>query len=205
MFSLLLRIILLWMYSVSLFYKITEPKVAAPPGQEDEEQKQNYSHSKGHQDACQHRNLEQLLSTSDQLPYLWIQFQDKYPNAKWSYVWKIAFILVCLGLFFIVIFFLIFYVYFWGRQRERQREIEHKWGRGQRERETQNPKQLQASRCQHRAQHGARTHEPWDRGLSQSWTLNRLSHPGATLLFLIMVKKNPVVFTTLTISRYTVQ
>ena len=50
-------------------------------------------------------------------------------------------------------------------------------GKGQRERERQNPKQ--ALSCQHRARHGAQTHEPRDRDLSRSQTLNRLSHPGA--------------------------
>ena len=38
---------------------------------------------------------------------------------------------------------------------------------------------LQALSCQHRAQCGARTHEPWDHDLSRSRTLNRLSHTGA--------------------------
>ena len=44
--------------------------------------------------------------------------------------------------------------------------------------------------AQHRAQHGAWTHELWDHDLSQSWKLNPLSHPGApymhfSLLFLL--------------------
>ena len=38
---------------------------------------------------------------------------------------------------------------------------------------------LQALSCQLGAQHGAQTHELWDRDLSQSQTLNRLGHPGA--------------------------
>ena len=33
--------------------------------------------------------------------------------------------------------------------------------------------------CQHRARRGARAHEPRDHDLSQSWTLNQWSHPGA--------------------------
>ena len=37
----------------------------------------------------------------------------------------------------------------------------------------------QSPYCQHRAQSDARTHEPRDHDLSQSWMLNRLSHPGA--------------------------
>ena len=39
---------------------------------------------------------------------------------------------------------------------------------------------LQALSCQHRAQCRARTHEPWHHDLSQSRTLNLLSHLGAT-------------------------
>ena len=62
-------------------------------------------------------------------------------------------------------------------------------GRGaERERETQNPKD--APDCQHRAGHGARTHELRDRDLSRSQTLNPLSPPGAlspaNVLFLFM-------------------
>ena len=53
-------------------------------------------------------------------------------------------------------------------------------GKGQRETETQNPKQ--ALGCQDRTRQGARTREPGDRDLSQSPTLNRLSHPGAPVL-----------------------
>ena len=51
----------------------------------------------------------------------------------------------------------------------------------QREWETQNPKQLQAASCQHRARRGARTHGPRDRDLSRSRTLTRLRPPGAIL------------------------
>ena len=62
------------------------------------------------------------------------------------------------------------FIYFW----------ETAWAReGQRERETQNSKQLWALSCQHRARRGARTHGPWDHDLSQSRTPNWLSHPGA--------------------------
>ena len=46
----------------------------------------------------------------------------------------------------------------------------------EKERSKQDPKQ--APRSQHRARCGARTHELRDHGLSLSWTLNRLSHPG---------------------------
>ena len=60
-----------------------------------------------------------------------------------------------------------------------ERETECEQGRGRRERETQNPKQLQAPSCQHRARRGAGTREWRDCDLSRSRTLNRLSHPGA--------------------------
>ena len=53
-----------------------------------------------------------------------------------------------------------------GRSRERGR---HRiWSR------------LLALSCQHGARRGARTHELRDRDLSRSWTLNPLSHPGAS-------------------------
>ena len=52
-------------------------------------------------------------------------------------------------------------------------------GEEQRERETQNQSRLHALSCQHRARRGARTREPRDHDLSQSRTLNRLSHSGA--------------------------
>ena len=56
--------------------------------------------------------------------------------------------------------------------------IERAWaGKGQREMETENLKQ---STChQSKAQHGARTQEPWDSDLSWSQMFNWLSHPGA--------------------------
>ena len=57
-------------------------------------------------------------------------------------------------------------------------------GEGQRERETQNPKQLQALSCQHRARHGAWTHDLQNHDLSRSRTLNPLSHPGAPAHFI---------------------
>ena len=66
---------------------------------------------------------------------------------------------------------LFFFIYLLLRDRART-------GEEQRERETQNPKQLQAPSCQHRARRGARTHEPRDGELSRSWMLNRLSSPG---------------------------
>ena len=65
------------------------------------------------------------------------------------------------------------FIYLWETETEhkqgrvRERGIHRIWSR------------LQAPSCQHRAQRGARPHEPWDHDLSRSWTLNRLSHPGA--------------------------
>ena len=50
-------------------------------------------------------------------------------------------------------------------------------GGGQRDRETQNPKQAPGSELQHRAWHGAWTHELWDHDLSCRWTFNQMSHP----------------------------
>ena len=54
-------------------------------------------------------------------------------------------------------------------------------GRGRDRRRHRIASRLQALRCQHRGQHGARTHEQRDHGLSRSQPLNRLSHPGAPL------------------------
>ena len=53
----------------------------------------------------------------------------------------------------------LFLVYPFLRERE--------WGRG-RERQTPNPKQLQAPSCRHRARRGAQTHKRRDRDLSPS-------------------------------------
>ena len=71
-------------------------------------------------------------------------------------------------------FFFFFNVYLFLRQRE----TEHERGRSERGwHRIWN--RLQALSCQHKAQRGARTHGPWDRDLSRSRPLNRLSHPGA--------------------------
>ena len=75
------------------------------------------------------------------------------------------------------IFFLIclMFVYFW------ERETDKVWaGEDQRERERDRiQSRLQVPSYEHRAGCGAQTHEPWDHDLSQSWTCNQLSHPGA--------------------------
>ena len=63
--------------------------------------------------------------------------------------------------------------------RERERE-KARVGEGQREKGRHRiQSRFQALSCQHRARHGAQTHELWDHDLNWSWTLNRLSHPGA--------------------------
>ena len=45
---------------------------------------------------------------------------------------------------------------------------------------------FQALSCQHRARHGAQTHEPWDHDLSRSRKLNRLSHPGTPRIWILI-------------------
>ena len=65
------------------------------------------------------------------------------------------------------------FIYFWETERQSR-------GGAERERETQNPKQAPGSELSAQsACHGAQTHKPWDHDLSQSQTLNPLSHPGA--------------------------
>ena len=61
----------------------------------------------------------------------------------------------------------------------RQRETEHEQGRTRERRRHRIRSRLQAPSCQHRAQRRASTHRVRDHDLSRSWTLNRLSHPGA--------------------------
>ena len=68
-----------------------------------------------------------------------------------------------------------FLKYIWERQRQSTRG-------GGAEKERGRPRirsRTQAPSCQHRAQRGAQTHKPRDHDVSQSWMLNRLSHPGA--------------------------
>ena len=74
-----------------------------------------------------------------------------------------------------------FNVYFWEGERACTRTV----GKGQRGRH-RIWSRLRSPSCQHRAQCGAWTHEPGDHDLSQSRTLDQLSHPGTpeTLFFL---------------------
>ena len=82
--------------------------------------------------------------------------------------------------FIIFLIFLTFYLFL--------RETECEWGRGRERRSHRIWSRLQAPSCQHRARCGARTHEPWDRDLSWSRTLNRRSHPGAPIFYNFTIK-----------------
>ena len=59
------------------------------------------------------------------------------------------------------------------------RERACEWGRGRERGRRRIQSRLQALSCQHRARHGARTHNLRDHDLSQGRMLNLLSHPGA--------------------------
>ena len=69
----------------------------------------------------------------------------------------------------------------------RQRETEHEQGRDRERGKHRIKSRLQALSCQHRAWCRARTHKLWDCDLSQSWTLNQLSHPRAPLMFILFI------------------
>ena len=64
-------------------------------------------------------------------------------------------------------------------ERKKEREAKHKLEMGRERGRHRIRSRLQAPSRQHRAQCGAQTHKPWDRDLSRSQSLNRLSHPGA--------------------------
>ena len=70
------------------------------------------------------------------------------------------------------------FFFFFFFERDRERQTEHKWGRGRQRGRHRIRSKLGALNCQHRAWHKAWTHRQWDPDLSQSQTLNRLSHPG---------------------------
>ena len=74
------------------------------------------------------------------------------------------------------------FIYFWERERERAR-VNLSGGGAETGGDTESKAGLS---CQHRARLRARTHEP-DHDLSQSLTLNLLSHPGA--LFFILERE----------------
>ena len=77
-------------------------------------------------------------------------------------------------------FFLRFYLFL------RQRETEYEQGRGRERRRDRIRSRFQALSCQHRARCGARTHGLRDHDLSGSRMLNRLSHPGAPMMNLVL-------------------
>ena len=64
------------------------------------------------------------------------------------------------------------------------RETECERGRGRERGRHRIGSRLWALSCQYRARCRSRTHEPWDHDLSQIWTLNRLSHPGAPCFYI---------------------
>ena len=66
---------------------------------------------------------------------------------------------------------------FWERKRQEYDEQ----GRGRERGRHRIQSRLPALSCQHRAWCRPQTHEPWDHGLSPSWILNWLSHPGACI------------------------
>ena len=68
---------------------------------------------------------------------------------------------------------------------ERQRQIVSGGG-PEREGDTEIWSRLQVLSCEHRAWRGAQTREPWGHDLSQSCTLNLLSHPGAPKVYLLL-------------------
>ena len=74
-------------------------------------------------------------------------------------------------------FFFSFYVYFW------ERKTEHEQSKGRETGRHRIQSRVLALGCQHRARCRARTHTLWDRDLSRSQRLNRLSHPGALQFF----------------------
>ena len=87
---------------------------------------------------------------------------------------------------FSLIFFFIF-----ERERESEREREREQERGRergRERIPSKHRADSTERC------GAPTHKPWDRDLSQSLMLNRLSHPGAQGLLILNKQFSPWLF-----------
>ena len=89
-----------------------------------------------------------------------------FPPLRYSYAG-------CVCIFFNVYLFL------------RETGTEHEWGRGRERGRHRIWSRLPARSCQDRAQRGARTHRPWDRDVTESQTLNRLteSHPGALCVY----------------------
>ena len=78
--------------------------------------------------------------------------------------------------FCFLFFFFFLFTYFWDQEREI--ETEHEQGRARERGRHRIWSRFQAVSCQHRTQHGAGTHQPWEHNLSWSWTLNLLRHSG---------------------------
>ena len=80
--------------------------------------------------------------------------------------------------------YLFFNVYFWERERERERES---GGRGRERGRHRIRSRFQTPSCQHSAWCKAQTHKLWDHDLSQSRTLNQLSHPGVPMIMNLLI------------------
>ena len=92
---------------------------------------------------------------------------------------SLYYIAVWLTCVYISKIFLMF-IYFWERQRQNTNGLGAERGRHRIR------SRLQAPSRQHRARRRARTHEPWAHDLSRSQMFNRLSHPGARRLSLLL-------------------
>ena len=69
---------------------------------------------------------------------------------------------------------------------------EHEQRRGRERGRHRIQSRLQALSCEHRAWLGAQTQEPSDHDLSQSWTLNWLSHPSAQNVLTPVISSQPM-------------
>ena len=104
---------------------------------------------------------------------------SNWTNLKTELLWKQNSSVFCFSLFvsksvfFSLYFFFLMFIDFW------ERETECRLGRDRERGRHRVRSRLHAPSCQHRARRGARTAAPGDHDLSQSRTLNRLSHPGA--------------------------
>ena len=106
-----------------------------------------------------------------------------YPLDKYLVVQLLGHRVVTFLIFFLIFIYLFKKIFFNIYSFLRQGETEHERGRVRERGRHRIGNRLQAPSCQHRARGGARTHGPRDRDLSRSWTLNRLSHPGAPQTF----------------------
>ena len=82
----------------------------------------------------------------------------------------------CSNIWFLGFFFKRLFIF------ERETECKQRKDR-EREREMQNLKQAPGSGLSAQSRCRAWTPRPWDHDLSQSWTLNQLSHPGTSGIF----------------------